>query len=71
MSYIIIGDSCTDLTEELKQKEHIYLVPLSITIDSDTIIDDATFDQAEFLRKVAASPNCPKSACPSPDAYAQ
>jgi len=71
MSYIIIGDSCTDLTEELKQKEHIYLVPLSITIDSDTIIDDASFDQADFLRKIAASPNCPKSACPSPDAYAQ
>ena len=32
-------------------------------------MDDDTFDQADFLRKIAASPNCPKSACPSPDYY--
>ena len=28
-----------------------------------------TFDQADFLRKVAACPECPKSACPSPESY--
>ncbi len=65
MSYLIIGDSCTDLTKEWKQNEHIRLVPLSIEID------DETFDQAAFLRKMKASPNCPKSACPSPDEYAR
>lgn len=34
-------------------------------------MDDETFDQADFLRRVAKSPNAPKSACPSPDAYMQ
>ena len=35
----------------------------------ESIIDDETFDQADFLKKVAASPECPKSACPSPERY--
>lgn len=69
MSYRIIGDSCTDLTEELKQDSHIYLVPLYLEVDGTTFVDDATFNQAEFIKAVAASPNCPKSSCPTPEAY--
>lgn len=69
MSYRIIGDSCTDLPESLKNDEHFVLVPLSIQIDEYNIVDDETFDQADFLVKVKASPNCPKSSCPSPEAY--
>ncbi|ROR28173.1 DegV family protein with EDD domain [Mobilisporobacter senegalensis] len=69
MNYKIIGDSCTDLTADLKKDEHIELVPLSIHIDNETIVDDETFDQKEFIRKMEASPNCPKSSCPSPEAY--
>ena len=30
---------------------------------------DVTLCQADFLKKIADSPNCPKSACPSPDYY--
>ena len=33
--------------------------------------DDETFDQKNFLQKVAACPTCPKSACPSPERYMQ
>lgn len=69
MKYKIIGDSCTDLTVELKKDEHIELIPLSIHIDNDTIVDDETFNQKEFLRKMEESPNCPKSSCPSPEAF--
>ena len=69
MKYRIIGDSCTDLTEELKQNEHIYLVPLSLDVDGRIFEDDATFDQAEFLKAVAESPNCPKSSCPAPESF--
>lgn len=69
MSYLIIGDSCTDLPEEWKKKEYVKLVPLSIMVDNDIIVDDETFHQAEFLKKMKESPNCPKSACPSPDEY--
>ena len=33
------------------------------------ILDDETFDQAEFLKRVAAYPKCPKSSCPSPERF--
>lgn len=69
MSYRIIGDSCTDLPMELKENKNISLVPLSILVDDETIIDDNTFNQIEFLEKVAQSKNCPKSSCPSPESF--
>lgn len=69
MAYKIIGDSCTDLLDEMKLDEHIKLVPLSIQIDNDTIIDDETFNQKEFLRMMKESPNAPKSSCPAPGDY--
>ncbi|BBF41518.1 DegV family protein [Lachnospiraceae bacterium KM106-2] len=69
MTYRIIGDSCTDLTDNLLKDEHIKVVPLSIEIDGYRIEDDETFDQADFLRRVAESPNCPKSSCPAPETY--
>lgn len=69
MSYKIIGDSCTDLTNELKQEGCISLVPLSLTIEDETFIDDETFNQKVFLEKMAKSEECPKSSCPSPERY--
>lgn len=33
------------------------------------IVDDETFDQSDFLRRVSQSSECPKSSCPSPDSY--
>lgn len=69
MSYKIIGDSCTDLNEELRRQGRFTIVPLSIDIDGHLIRDDETFNQQDFLRRMSESPNCPKSSCPSPDAY--
>lgn len=69
MSYRIIGDSCTDLPKELRGDPHFALVPLTLIVDDVSIVDDNTFDQADFLRRVKASPNSPKSACPSPEDY--
>ncbi|MCI8871357.1 MAG: DegV family protein [Lachnospiraceae bacterium] len=71
MSYKIVIDSCGELTEELKQDGHFESVPLEIFVDDYHIVDDETFDQAEFLKRVAASPNCPKSTCPSPERYVE
>ena len=69
MSYKIFGDSCLDLTEELKKDPRFEMIPLTLQVDDHMITDDETFDQADFLRKVAAYPECPKSACPSPEVY--
>ncbi|MGN0515145.1 MAG: DegV family protein [Lachnospiraceae bacterium] len=69
MNYKIVVDSCCDLTENMKADEHIVSVPLTLTVDGVDIIDDETFDQKSFLEKVAASSECPKSSCPSPERF--
>ena len=69
MSYKIIIDSCGELLDEWKKDERFESVALTLNVGGESIIDDETFDQADFLKKVAASPECPKSACPSPERY--
>ena len=69
MSYKIAIDSCGELLDEWKNDERIESIPLTLTVGGENIIDDATFDQKDFLKKVADCPECPKSACPSPERY--
>ena len=69
MGFHIVCDSCTDLTEEDLKKGCYTLVPLTLLVDGEEIIDDETFDQADFLAKVAASKEAVKSACPAPESY--
>ena len=67
MSYKIVIDSCGELLERWKEDERIESIPLTLTVEGEDIVDDETFNQAEFLQKIADSPNCPKSSCPSPE----
>ena len=69
MDYKIIIDSCGELPPPYKKDDRFASVPLTLTVDGEDIVDDETFDQASFLAKVAACPECPKSACPSPEHY--
>ena len=69
MRYKIIIDSCGELLDEWKKDECFESIPLTLMVGAEQIIDDETFDQAEFINKVAACPECPKSACPSPERY--
>lgn len=69
MSYKVVVDSCGELTEKMKESGKVESVPLSIQIENENIIDDDTFNQKEFLVKVAQSAECPKSSCPSPERY--
>lgn len=69
MGYKIILDSCGELPEKLLQDSRFERVPLSLEVGDYKIQDDENFNQAEFLRKVAEYPKCPKSACPSPDRF--
>ena len=71
MTYKIIGDSCTDITEKMKKDGVVSLVPLTLTIEDEEFVDDETFNRQEFIAKMKASPECPKSACPSPERYMQ
>ena len=69
MSYKIVGDSCLDLTEEMRKDSRFQIVPLTLQVDDTMIVDDENFDQKTFLKLVRESKECPKTACPSPEAF--
>lgn len=71
MSYKIVLDSCGELPDQLKSDNRYEIVPLELQVGEERMWDDETFDQKDFLQKVAACPTCPKSACPSPERYMQ
>ena len=56
----ILADSCCDLSPELLKKTQAKIAPLTITID-DT----------HYVAAMKASKNPVRSACPSPDLYAE
>ncbi|MBO4980483.1 MAG: DegV family protein [Lachnospiraceae bacterium] len=69
MSYKIVADSCCEFPEGYLSNERIEIVPLSLQVGDYHIQDDEDFDQAEFLKRVAECPDCPKSSCPSPERF--
>lgn len=69
MSYRIVGDSCCDYTAVEKNKNTYVQIPLILEVDGAQILDDDTFDQQDFLNRVAKSKDCPRSACPAPEQY--
>lgn len=69
MSFKIVVDSCCELPEEYLQDSRFEIVPLELEVGEYRVTDDEHFDQAEFLKRVAEYPKCPKSACPSPEKF--
>lgn len=69
MTYKIIGDSCLDLTEEMKKDPHFQMVPLTLQVGDIQVIDDESFDQQSFLELVRSTEECPRTACPSPELF--
>ena len=52
MRYKIVIDSCGELTDALKNDPHYENVALELDVDDYHILDDASFDQQEFLQKI-------------------
>lgn len=69
MKFKIVADSCCDFDENGKKLDNIQIVPLTLHIGDTDIIDDETFDQLDFIKRVAEYPESPKSSCPSPGTY--
>ena len=67
----ILADSCCDLSPELLKKTQAKIAPLTITIDDTHFVDDGTVDIPPYLAAMKASKNPVRSACPSPDLYAE
>ena len=68
---MILADSCCDLSPELLKKTQARVAPLTITIDDTHYVDDGTVDIPPYLAAMKASKNPVRSACPSPDLYAE
>lgn len=69
MRYKIVVDSCCELPVQYRKDSRFQSIPLTLEIGDYEIADDETFDQKDFLQRVAAYPLCPKSSCPSPEKY--
>ena len=69
MTYRLIGDSCTDLDDNLKNDDNIVIVPLTLEIGDYSVKDDDKFNQKDFIKRMAESKIGAKSACPSPEAF--
>lgn len=52
MSFHIVADSCCELTADMKKRENIEIAPLTLEVGGESILDDETFDQKYFLKRV-------------------
>lgn len=65
----IVADSSCDLTQAMKDKYDITLVPLTITIGDRHYRDDENLDVNQMLEDIKNSTEVPRSACPSPQEF--
>ncbi len=67
----IVVDSGCDLNNVILESGFNFeQVPLSLNIEEKSFIDSRSLDIEEYLTAMEASPTVPKSAAPSPEAYA-
>lgn len=60
----IVTDSTCDLNDEIIKKWGIIVVPLSISINGENYLDRVEISPKEFMEKMKASPELPKSSQP-------
>lgn len=65
----IVADSSCDLTQEMKARMDITLVPLTISVGDKHFRDDETLVVEDMLSAIDASTEVPRSACPSPQDF--
>ena len=67
----IVVDSCCDLTSDMRERTGALVAPLTVTIDETDYVDDGTVDIPSYLAAMKASHKAARSACPSPQHYAE
>lgn len=68
--YRIVADSSCDMNEELNAAIPVERVPFYLNIGDETVVDDGSVEVSDLLAKMQASPDCAKTACPAPGAFA-
>ena len=69
MGVRVVTDSACDLSDELIEQFGIEIVPLSIRFGSEEFVDRVELSNADFWRRMAASPDLPETAAPSAGAF--
>lgn len=69
MSFKIVVDSCCEFTAQMKRDPCFVKVPLTISSNGSTFIDNESFDRDDLLHSMKACKDAPTTACPSPQAY--
>lgn len=68
--FAVITDSTADIPAELAAARQIVVVPLSVTIDEDTM-PDGTLTQEQFFDRMARASVLPSTSQPSPGAFVE
>ena len=67
----IVTDSSCDLSEETLKKYNIHVVPLKITIDDNDYVEKQDITAEEFIEKMNATDELPKTTQPSPGEFSK
>lgn len=61
----LVTDSVADISPELIEKYHIYMIPLTLTMNNSEFLDRVTIQPKEFFDYVDKSNQLPKSSMPN------
>jgi len=65
----IVADSCCDLTEQMKTDWNVKTVPLTMTLENKSFVDDVSLDLSRFMEEMKACRGRIGSAAPAPALY--
>lgn len=67
----IVTDSTSDLPPEVRERHGITMVPLNIQFGDETFVDQVELTTDEFMRRLATSPELPKTSQPAVGVFEQ
>lgn len=65
----ILTCSGLDSNKDFRRTYGVQIVPLKITLEHEEFVDDEQFDAIQFLDKMSAASEAPKTSCPSPQDF--
>ncbi len=67
----IVTDSTSDIPKEIAAKQGISVVPLSIHIDDEILLDGIDISSSEFFRRLPDAKKLPSTSQPTPKAFSE
>ena len=73
MKYTLIADSGCDLYDKdlTSSKIDFYTVPLTIMLGDTEVVDEEDLDTKDLVARMKENKKAPRTACPSPEAFAE